>query len=240
MGLTSWDQPKDPYNYAQLAGNWQIVDFHDHTAGNGVPIPAGGLGSGAVTSQAIAAGVIGLQHLNPAVVQDLGLNGGGSIGRGAISIAGVQTTASSTPTFLTTPDEITGITLDSNGLLFIDYSALWKVSAGTGTGALYANTGSGWVAVGLPAGNNTFTNVSITTAATHYSPLYTGTGQLTTVASSTTDQTSGVSAVVVGTGTIGLQAPAGTWSLGIQFSCSGGGTVSVSNRIFRVRTLNFS
>lgn len=48
MGLATWDQPLDPYNYLQLSNNWQILDFHDHSPGRGVPISASGIASGAI------------------------------------------------------------------------------------------------------------------------------------------------------------------------------------------------
>ena len=43
MGLTKWDQINDNFSHAQLAANFQALDDHDHTPGNGVQIPAGGL-----------------------------------------------------------------------------------------------------------------------------------------------------------------------------------------------------
>lgn len=46
-GYTSWNLADDNYDYQQLAGNWQLADYHDHSPGRGVPVPAGGLAPGA-------------------------------------------------------------------------------------------------------------------------------------------------------------------------------------------------
>lgn len=64
IGLVLWDQAVDDYNYQQLANNWALLEYHDHTPGRGVPIGPGGLGAGSVLASSIAAGVVGTQHLN--------------------------------------------------------------------------------------------------------------------------------------------------------------------------------
>lgn len=48
MGLNVWDKPLDPYDYVQLANDWNIVDFHDHSPGRGVQISTAGIANGAV------------------------------------------------------------------------------------------------------------------------------------------------------------------------------------------------
>ena len=64
IGLTFWDQISDNYNYQQLANNWALLEYHDHTPGRGVPVGPGGLATGAVLSASIASGAVGTQHLN--------------------------------------------------------------------------------------------------------------------------------------------------------------------------------
>lgn len=64
IGLVFWDQISDNYNYQQLANNWALLEYHDHTPGRGVPVGPGGLATGAVLAASIASGVIGTQHLN--------------------------------------------------------------------------------------------------------------------------------------------------------------------------------
>jgi hypothetical protein len=57
MGLATWNKPLDPYDYDQLTNNWNIVDYHDHSPGRGVPIPMGGIGTGAVGIAQLASNV---------------------------------------------------------------------------------------------------------------------------------------------------------------------------------------
>lgn len=57
MGLHTWNQPIDPYDYVALTNNWQIVDFHDHSPGRGVQIPMSGIAAGAVGPVQLAATV---------------------------------------------------------------------------------------------------------------------------------------------------------------------------------------
>lgn len=54
MNLIPWDEGDDPYDYAQLSGNFVKIDLHDHTTGKGRRIPTGGLEDSAVTSIKIA------------------------------------------------------------------------------------------------------------------------------------------------------------------------------------------
>lgn len=57
MGFYEWNDTDDPYDYQQLAGNWEIAGFHDHTPGRGVPIPMGGIAPGAVGIVQLASNV---------------------------------------------------------------------------------------------------------------------------------------------------------------------------------------
>lgn len=240
MGLASWDQPTDKYNYAQLAGNWQVVDFHDHSPGRGVPIPAAGLGAGSVTANAMASGAVGAQNLSPSLASDLGINAGANTGRGVTNVAASQSTSSGSPVFLSTPDQVTGITLATNGMINIYYLAQVEVSAGTGTIGLYVNGGSGWNAISFPAGNNTFTPINGTiTTAPHFSPVSTNGSSIAASASSTTDQTFATTGMALPHSTpITMVAAAGTYSIGVQYSMSGG-TLTAQNRTLWVQTVNF-
>jgi hypothetical protein len=57
MGLHTWNQPLDPYDFEQLTNNWNIVDYHDHSPGRGVQIPMGGIAAGAVGVAQLASNV---------------------------------------------------------------------------------------------------------------------------------------------------------------------------------------
>jgi hypothetical protein len=243
MGLASWDQPTDKYNGSQLAGNWQLVDFHDHSPGRGVPIPAGGLGAGSVTANAMAAGAIGAQNLTPALASDLGINAGANTGRGVTNVAAAQSTSSTTPVFLSTPDQVTGITLATSGLIKVNYIAQAKVSAGLGSIGLYINNGGGWVAVAYPIANNATTPVNGTLAATssHYSPIILAGNAFVSYNSTTTDSTFVTTGMALGGASAGpciIMAAAGTYSIGVQWS-DAAGTITAQNRSLWVETVNF-
>ena len=54
MSLTNWPAPSDNFSNTELVANFDKIDDHDHTSGNGVQIPAGGLAANAVESATIA------------------------------------------------------------------------------------------------------------------------------------------------------------------------------------------
>lgn len=58
MSLTSWNSTSDYFNHTELANNWDLIDQHDHTSGNGVKIPAGGIDDNAITGATIADGAV--------------------------------------------------------------------------------------------------------------------------------------------------------------------------------------
>lgn len=216
MGLTSWDQPTDNYNYAQLAGNWQIVDFHDHSPGRGVQIPAGGLGAGSVVSSNIANGQVGLQHLAPLVVQDLGLTSGGFSGRAKINIALADTQAGAGFAVMPTTADQVSVTLNTDGLLFIAYQALWKASTGTAQAGIFLNG----VALTAGAANAvpSVTAAQTSSANAFYQPLYTQSGLqgLTALSSTTTDSTEVTTGEIVAGATV-VYAAAATYTVSIRF-----------------------
>lgn len=54
MGMVAWDLGTDPYDHAQLASNFGILDLHNHTLGKGLQIPTDGIANGAITGAKIA------------------------------------------------------------------------------------------------------------------------------------------------------------------------------------------
>jgi hypothetical protein len=54
MLLKQWNAGGDFFSYSDLSANWGKVDLHDHTSNKGVPIPAGGIATSAVTTAKIA------------------------------------------------------------------------------------------------------------------------------------------------------------------------------------------
>jgi hypothetical protein len=54
MGLTAWDLGTDPYDHAQLANNFDLLDTHRHVPGEGLPIPSDGIANAAITAAKLA------------------------------------------------------------------------------------------------------------------------------------------------------------------------------------------
>lgn len=74
MGLTKWGQLTDAYDHNQLAGNFALIDLHDHTSGKGVQIPNGGLAPGAVDGDALADNSITSDHILNGTIQKADLS----------------------------------------------------------------------------------------------------------------------------------------------------------------------
>lgn len=81
MGLTTWTALDDYFSPTQLAENFQTLDLHDHTEGNGVPIEAGGLAANSVTGSALASGSVTESKL-----------GSGSVTSSAVGASSIGTT----------------------------------------------------------------------------------------------------------------------------------------------------
>lgn len=58
MGLSVWTLESDPYNHAQLADNFKIIDEHQHQPTLGLPVVTEGIASEAVTFSKIAKGAV--------------------------------------------------------------------------------------------------------------------------------------------------------------------------------------
>ena len=57
MGLVKWDSINDYFSHEQLAANFQSLDEHNHTAGKGKQIPAGGLAENSVEPKNLSSSV---------------------------------------------------------------------------------------------------------------------------------------------------------------------------------------
>lgn len=230
MGLTSWDQQTDAYSYAQFAANWQTLDFHDHSPGRGTPVAAGGLAPGAVLSNSIAAGVVGLQHLAPTTLQDLGLNWDSQVGRGYWSKAGADTTTSTS--FTSLGDVVSGIVLSSGGLIIVQYHGLFKTNNG-------ADAASADIFLNSNQSINSSTGVvaPASTTSTSLVSLFASSGGL--AAGSTTWAGDITTGVALGSSTA-MYVAAGTYSVGVQYKVASGATLTTQNRQLWVTTINFN
>lgn len=247
MGLTSWNEGDDNYSYEQLANNWQLIDFHDHTPGRGVPVAPGGLASGAVLQQNIAAGVIGIQHLSTQLTKDLGL---GTNGRGSVQVAGAT---SITTTSITVPDQVMSLNVDAGSLVGITYQALAKVSSGGSLNAAICtslNPSGSWAATSIATNNGApSSGPEVQLNNTYFTPIATNGVYLVGGNSTTADSTESTTPQLVGfagNGTVGggetllFFNTAGSYNIGVGYWLSATGyTITVQNRHLWARTINF-
>lgn len=68
MSLTTWPDGTDLFDHATLASNFGAIDNHDHTPGNGTPVPTAGIADGAVTAPKIASDAVTTVKLSPGCV----------------------------------------------------------------------------------------------------------------------------------------------------------------------------
>lgn len=76
MGLTVWNLLSDLFSHVQLENNWIAVDGHNHTTGQGVQIPTGGIANGAITSSKIATGAVGSAQIAAGAIGPAQTSGG--------------------------------------------------------------------------------------------------------------------------------------------------------------------
>lgn len=75
-GLVIWNDLTDDYDHNQLAGNWDLVDDHDHTLGNGKRIPRDGIASGAIGPNQLAPDTVTSVHIVDKAIQRVDLADG--------------------------------------------------------------------------------------------------------------------------------------------------------------------
>lgn len=202
-------------------------------------------------------------NLKTAVKEKLGLTDG-IVRRGAISTATSETRTNAAYGLLTTPDRVSGITLQSNGLIFIVYQATVNANDGTAAAALFlgatqiktvgASNGadvSGTNSVTCNTGGtdrviNTCPSGLITVNNGGYSEITTGTllGIQTTGNPSGLQNNSGATNFTLSNipgfsgGAAMVWAAAGTYDVSVQFK-STTTAVTVKNRHLWVWTMAF-
>lgn len=203
-----------------------------------------------------ANGNIDAINLSNALAQSAGVNESGQTVKGVSNIATSQSTSSTSFTALATPDQVTGITLPTNGLIAVWYWATWQesvrgaasadiflganeiksVAPGTNTAAanpavINNSINVNYALSSFPGGlvsGNTATNFG----ATPYGGDAT-TGQTVGFNWAATDSTYWPG------GPCYLFAAAGTYTVSVQFKASSG-SVTASNRKLWVQAVSFS
>lgn len=181
-------------------------------------------------------------NLSAATAALLGLSQAGTVRGGKSVIATSETRTNGAYGVLTTPDRVSGVVLPTDGLLIVSYKALWKESvAGSAYAAIFLgavqllpleNTGAGGV-----ASNTGMISSGGASVANRFGTLRSSPDRLLS-SQTTADAAVGATGQVADSGSIEIEAAAGTYDVSVQFGSSSG-TVTVKNRKLRVRALAF-
>jgi hypothetical protein len=188
--------------------------------------------------------------------EDLGLSQTGTVRRGAISIPTEQTTTSTAYTTLTTPDQVASVVLPADGLIFVMYRALWKLTGATSPANAAIFIGSNQLVRSNPnsAPSAGVTSGSLPTDGDNYGTVFTTAyaRSLDRAASETSNSSlvttgqhhgtpSGTSAnEFPGWAAVPIEAAAGTYTISIKWNVDAtGGTLSVKERKLWVWTMGF-
>lgn len=122
-------------------------------------------------------------NLAPAVAAILGLSQSGVVRRGGTYIATEQTRTNTAYSTLTTPDQVASVVIPARGLCRVTFQAMWKESvAGSARAAIFL--GSNQLKVQSEPNQAAVTTAArIIANSTGYTPLFTASGGLYSVAS---------------------------------------------------------
>jgi hypothetical protein len=178
-------------------------------------------------------------NLTAAISQSAGINASGQTVKGSSIIATSQNTGSTSFTTLSTPDQVTGIVLPTNGLIQVWYQATWQQSiSGAATAAIFL--GASQLLEGQPSGP-TAQQITLSGNAAQPTLLFSGAGGLTSFTASTSypgDATTGQTFGSTGS-PVSIFAAAGTYTVSVQFKASSG-TVTAANRRLYVEASSFA
>jgi hypothetical protein len=180
--------------------------------------------------------------LTTATLQTLGMTSGSQVGRGKSIIATSESTSSAAYTTLTTPDQVAGVVVPTDGVLYVLYHALWASSVASAANA----------AVFIGANQLKRSNANVAAPVVQEATSGGNVAVNATLASSsiglTGTQNTGVNQSDVTTGqvigndsqgsAIAIRVAAGTYTVSVKFKVSSG-NVTVFNRNLWVYTLGF-
>lgn len=136
MGLVKWEQINDRFSHDQLAANFQALDDHDHTAGKGAQIPAGGLAPLSVSATNLQDSVFTVEKIADGAVTTA------KLGDGAITAGKIAGNAAIADSQLASPNNGVYRFLHSDIVLFTDAHSSSGTYGGTATGATLKVDGS--------------------------------------------------------------------------------------------------
>jgi hypothetical protein len=213
-----------------------------------------------------AAGQIDGTNLSALAAQSAGVNQAAQTVKGVSNIATSQVLTSTTYATMTTPDQVTGIVLPTNGLIAVWYRATWQESvAGAALAAVFLGSNQVQVPVqgsttpntqaAATNGSNAGVNYPLASSfaglvSANLGSAYTGdvtTGQLMGIGNHTSvglgiayqDSPATLAQLLPLGGPMYIEAAAGTYTVSVRFR-STSGSVTVANRLLRAQAISFS
>jgi hypothetical protein len=203
--------------------------------------------NGAIDSSNIANAGVSANNLSTALAQFLGITNVANTGRGKSIIATSEARTNTAYGTLTTPDQVTGIVLPTDGLIFVAYQAIWQESVNAAANAAIF-VGANQVSMAATNGTAPIAQAASinTTVAAVDKPLASSMGGLVSnnglaqgsvyAADVTTGQMVGVNTTNAATFPIGgpcvLFAAAGTYTVSVQFKASSGSVTAKSRKLW--------
>ncbi|SRR6266487_813148 len=183
-------------------------------------------------------------NMPTATLQRLGLNSGSQVGRGKTNIATTESTSSASYVTLTTPDQVTGIVLPTDGVIAVLFSATWQNSiAGAGRAAIFLGANQVKLTATQTAGAPQVHEITGPGGAAAPQYIHSHAGGL--VGANTANNYNGdvtTGQLVADSGTAGgpayIFAAAGTYTVSIQFKATSG-SVTANSRKLWVWTIGF-
>lgn len=236
-------------------------DIHDAITGlNAVLTPANKLdgaevGAGTLPSAALDSTGLLADDLASAPAEDLGLSQTGTARRGVFTDATEETTTSTS--YVSLGDEVASVVLPTDGLLFVMYRALWKLTGASNPGSVALFLGSNQLKLVGDEAAPGEVGLSLPAAGDNYAPVATSGqvgddgGAFQALDSETADSslvtTGSLIGLSGGAGRLGVGEPlvidaaAGTYTVSVRFkvNATAGGTLSVKQRKLWVWTLGF-
>lgn len=218
------------------------------------------------TIQAWANGNIDSANVSAVFALAAGVNASQTV-KGSVNITTSQSTGSTTPTLLATPDQVTNVVMPAQGLIAVWYQATWLESVGGNARAgIYLNgnqqtiqgaNGASSGPLGVAAATNNFggaANVALPLFSTAFGLASVGggaragdvtTGQAVGYVDSGTGVYCEIGPGVIkfdqgGGGACYIFAAAGSYTVDVRFHCAAAGTLTASNRRLWVEATSFA
>lgn len=201
--------------------------------------------NGSVDSTNLANAGVTPDKLSTTLAQYLAVTNAANTGRGKCIIATAEARTNVAYSTLTTPDQVTGIVLPTDGIIEVAYQAMMKAdNVGAGSAAIFV--GANQLKVQDSPNRAAVVQAATTASGLTYNPLSTFGGGLVVGNATAGDHTSDVTTgQVIGLNTssafggpVYIFAAAGTYTISVQFKASAG-TVTVKERKLWVRAWGY-